>query len=77
MKPRLAARNWIVAEWRSRYAPELNNVELSWCDVKRHHLAHQTFHDVSAVDIAFHETVAELNWERRINHPCGKPRMGP
>ena len=66
----MAARNWIVAEWRYRH------VELSWRDVKRHRLVHRTFQDVSAVDIAFHETVTELNWERRINHPCGKRRMG-
>jgi hypothetical protein len=67
----MAARNWIVAEWQSRH------VELSWRDVKRHCLAHRTFQDVSTVDIAFHETATELNWERRINHPCGKLQMGP
>ena len=38
----LAARPWLTIEWLPRYAPELNDIERSWRDLKRHHLAHQT-----------------------------------
>jgi transposase len=71
----LAARKWITVEWLPRYAPELNDIELSWRDLKRHHLAHQTFHDPVALDAAIHEAVDGLNQERRIDHPCDKPRI--
>jgi transposase len=71
----LAARKWITVEWLPRYAPELNDIELSWRDLKRHHLAHQTFHDTVALDAAIHEAVDDLNQERRIDHPCDKPRI--
>jgi transposase len=71
----LAARNWITVEWLPRYAPELNDIELSWRDLKRHHLAHQTFQDTVVLDAAIHEAVENLNHERRISHPCDKPRI--
>jgi transposase len=71
----LAARKWITVQWLPRYAPELNDIELSWRDLKRHHLAHQTFHDTVALDAAIHEAVDDLNHERRIDHPCDKPRI--
>jgi transposase len=71
----LAARKWITVQWLPRYAPELNDIELTWRDLKRHHLAHQTFHDTVALDAAIHEAVDDLNHERRIDHPCDKPRI--
>ncbi len=43
----LAERPWITVEWLPRYAPELNDIERSWRDLKRHHLAHQTFRDAT------------------------------
>src|SRR5215210_3840635 len=41
----LAARaHWLTVEWLPKYAPELNDIEVLWRDLKRHHLAHQTSH---------------------------------
>jgi hypothetical protein len=56
-------------------AGELNDIEQSWRDLKRHHLAHQTLQDIVVLDAAIHEAVENLNQERRINHPCDKPRI--
>ncbi len=40
----LAARaHWLTVEWLPKYAPELNDIEAVWRDLKAHHLAHQTF----------------------------------
>lgn len=66
----LAARPWIAVEWLPRYAPELNAIERTWRDLKRHHLAHRTFRDADDLDRAIHEAVAELNQERAVVHPC-------
>lgn len=66
----LAARPWITVEWLPRYAPELNPIEGTWRDLKRHHLAHRTFRDADDLDRAIHEAVAELNRERAVMHPC-------
>ena len=42
----LAARaHWLTVEWLPKYAPELNDIEIVWRDLKAHHLAHQTFAD--------------------------------
>lgn len=71
----LAARTWITVEWLPRYAPELNEIELSWRDLKRHHLAHRTFHDTAALDAAIHAAVEDLNRERRRDLMCDKPRI--
>ena len=38
----LAARaHWLTVEWLPKYAPELNEIEPVWRDLKAHHLAHQ------------------------------------
>jgi len=44
----LAARrsHWLTVEWLPKYAPELNDIEVVWRDLKAHHLAHQTFADI-------------------------------
>src|SRR4051794_40560731 len=34
--------HWLRVEWLPKYAPELNDIEAVWRDLKRHHLAHQT-----------------------------------
>jgi len=45
----LAARaHWLTVEWLPKYAPELNDIEPVWRDLKAHHLAHQTFADLDA-----------------------------
>ncbi len=42
----LAARaHWLTVEWLPKYAPELNDIETVWRDLKAHHLAHMTFAD--------------------------------
>jgi transposase len=64
----LAARaHWLTVEWLPKYAPELNDIEPVWRDLKAHHLAHQTFTDAAALDQAIHDAVAALNQERTLN----------
>ena len=61
----LAARaHWLTIEWLPKYAPELNDIEAVWRDLKAHHLAHQTFADADALDRAIHKAVNALNSER-------------
>ena len=61
----LAARaHWLTVEWLPKYAPELNDIETVWRDLKAHHLAHQTFADAAALDQAVHGAVEALNRER-------------
>ena len=49
----LAARSaWLTPEWLPKYAPELNDIEHAWRDLKRHFLAHQTFESVNHLDEA-------------------------
>src|SRR6185312_8047411 len=61
----LAARaHWLTVEWLPKYAPELNDIEPVWRDLKAHHLAHQTFADADALDQAIHQAVDALNDER-------------
>ena len=63
----LAARaHWLTVEWLPKYAPELNDIEAVWHDLKAHHLAHQTFVDADALDRAIHQAVDELNRERQV-----------
>jgi transposase len=63
----LAARaHWLAVEWLPNYAPELNDIEAVWRDLKAHHLAHQTFADVNALDKAIHTAVEALNQERML-----------
>ena len=72
--PRLAARaHWLTVEWLPKYAPELNEIEPVWRDLKAHHLAHQTFTDVAALDQAIHDAVIDLNRER-IPDPLAMPK---
>ena len=68
----LAERPWITVEWLPRYAPELNDIERSWRDLKRHHLAHRTFKDASDLDTGIRDAVKQLNTERQTPHPCDK-----
>lgn len=64
----LAARaHWLSVEWLPKYAPELNDIEVVWHDLKAHHLAHQTFTDAEALDRAIYAAVTSLNTERNID----------
>ena len=71
----LAARaHWLTVEWLPKYAPELNDIEGVWRDLKAHHLAHQTFADPDALDTAIHHAVNALNQER-MALPLAKLRI--
>ena len=61
----LAARaHWLTVEWLPKYAPELNDIEVVWHDLKAHHLAHQTFADLGALDSAIRQAADALDHER-------------
>jgi transposase len=63
----LAARaHWLTVEWLPKYTPELNDIEGVWRDLKRHHLAHQTFSGPEDLDRTLQDAVRKLNIER--NH---------
>lgn len=60
----LAARQWLQIEWMPKYAPELNDIERSWRDLKRHFLAHRTFTSTEQLHLVVNAAVARLNHER-------------
>jgi transposase len=66
--------HWLTVEWLPKYAPELNDIEEVWRDLKRHHLAHQTFTGPDDLDRAIQHAVADLNCERS-RHPLGGQRI--
>jgi hypothetical protein len=70
----LAARPWLGVERLPKYAPELNDIERSWRDLKPHHLAHRTFRHVEDLESSSRATVADLNRERST-HPCDNLRI--
>lgn len=70
----LDKRPWLTVEWLPKYAPELNDIERSWRDLKRHFLAHQTFRSVEELDTAVVRAVACLNQER-ARHLCHDQRI--
>lgn len=61
----LTARPWLTVEWLPKYAPELNDIERRWRDLKQNHLANRTFHDADALDHSIHDAVDALNRQRR------------
>jgi transposase len=71
----LAERShWLTIAWLPKYAPELNDIEDVWRDLKRHHLAHMTFTGADDLDQAIHHAVADLNQERN-RHPLNSLRI--
>ncbi len=66
--------HWLTVEWLPKYAPELNDIERVWLDLKANHLAHQTFNDPEDLDRAIHAAVKALNAERNRD-PLGNPRI--
>jgi transposase len=70
----LAARPWLTVVWLPKYAPELNDIERAWRDLKRHFLAHQTFTDTDHLDRAVHNAVNDMNVERQPL-PCTNRRI--
>jgi transposase len=61
----LAERAWLTVEWLPKYAPELNDIERCWRDLKQHQLANRTFADPDALERAIPDAVARLNHERQ------------
>jgi transposase len=66
-------RPWLTVEWLPKYAPELNDIERVWRDLKRHHLAHRTFTDADQLERDVQSTIGERNRERA--HLCDNPRI--
>ena len=66
--------HWLAVEWLPKYAPELNDIEGVWRDLKRHHLAHQTFTGPDDLDRAIHKAVMKLNAERN-RYPWANQQM--
>jgi transposase len=62
----LAERPWLTLEWLPKYAPELNDIERCWRDLKQHQLANRTFVDADALARAIPDAVARLNHERHL-----------
>jgi transposase len=61
----LALRPWITVEWMPKYAPELNEIERSWRDLKQHFLANRTYADLADLDAAIHSSVNNMNSRRQ------------
>lgn len=59
--------HWLTVEWLPKYAPELNDIEVVWHDLKARHLAHQTFTAAADLECAIHAGVEALNIERSTN----------
>ena len=66
--------HWLRVEWLPKYAPELNDIEGIWRDLKRHHLAHQTFTGPDDLDCAIQVAVIKLNIERS-RHPWANQQI--
>ena len=66
--------HWLTVEWLPKYAPELNDIEAVWRNLKRYHLARRTFTGPDDLDRAIHDAVAALNAERS-HHPLGSQRI--
>ena len=71
----LAARPWITIEWLPKYAPELNDIELAWRDLKQHYLAHRTFADANNLEATIHHSVSDMNRERANLLSCDSLRI--
>jgi transposase len=66
--------HWLTVEWLPKYAPELNDIEIVWGDLKARHLAHRTFTDIETLDAAIHDAVATLNSQRK-RRPLERQRI--
>ena len=69
-----ARAHWLRVEWLPKYAPELNDIETVWRDLKAHNLAHMTFDDVEDLNREIHAAVQTLN-AHRMTVPLAKSRI--
>lgn len=66
--------HWLTVEWLPKYAPELNDIERVWLDLKANHLAHQTFTNLGDLDQTIHNAVTDWNTERNRD-PLPNPKI--
>jgi transposase len=66
--------HWLAVEWLPKYAPDLNDIEIVWGDLKARHLAHQTFTDLESLDSTIHHAVSALNSARKRD-PLDRQRI--
>ena len=66
--------HWLAVEWLPKYAPDLNDIEIVWGDLKARHLAHQTFTDLDSLDSTIHHAVSGLNSARKRD-PLDRQRI--
>jgi len=71
---RSPSAHWLAVERLPKYAPELNDIEIVWGDLKARHLAHQTFTDLDRRDSAIPLAVSDLNSARNRN-PLDRRRI--
>src|SRR4051812_27527501 len=57
----LAERTRLTLEWLPKYAPELNDIERCWRDLKQHCLANRIFADPDALARTIPDAVVRLN----------------
>ncbi len=69
-----ARAHWLRVEWLPKYAPELNDIETVWRDLKAHNLAHMTFDDVEHLNREVLSAVQDLN-AQRMTVPLAKSRI--
>ena len=69
-----ARSHWLRVEWLAKYAPELNDIEGVWGDLKMHHLAHRTFTNADHLETAIHDAVRTLNIHKK-NRPLVNQRI--
>jgi transposase len=65
----LAKRPWLTLEWLPKYAPELNDIERCWRDLKQHQIANRTSADAGDLNRAIHNAVNRPNHERQPHPP--------
>ena len=67
--------SWLTAEWLPKYAPELNDIERAWRDLKQHFLAHLTFDTLDDLEYTIKQAVGAMNHERSEKHPWQSHRI--
>lgn len=54
----------LTAEWVRKYAPELNEIERVWCDLKANHLTPQTVANPDGLEAAIYQAVEARTQQR-------------
>lgn len=56
----------LTVEWLLQYAPELNDIEEVWRDLKRHHPAHRIFRSADQLNRAIHNAALSLDKDATV-----------